>query len=166
MADASRASTLRRRQRSALFDALRADRDELFFNRKSLLGCGSIDVFSQTRYSQARKDFPRTSTPQPITPNAPTQPTEDPRSPAPPRSTRHYPPTNACSRSRLFRTVIGCDPEDGRPLRSEVTTERFDESFDLLYDRAYRAAYRVLGERASSEDVALETLAGAWAKWS
>jgi DNA-directed RNA polymerase specialized sigma24 family protein len=41
----------------------------------------------------------------------------------------------------------------------------FEEAFDGLYRLGYRVAYRLLGRRAESEDVALEALARAYARW-
>lgn len=42
----------------------------------------------------------------------------------------------------------------------------FEEAFDLLFRRAFLVARRVLGDRTTSEDVAAETLARAFAHWS
>jgi RNA polymerase sigma factor (sigma-70 family) len=45
-------------------------------------------------------------------------------------------------------------------------TEDFDTAFEPLRLLAYRAAYRLLGERTVAEDVAAETLARAFSRWS
>lgn len=42
----------------------------------------------------------------------------------------------------------------------------FEEAFEPMRRAAYRAAYRLLGERATAEDVAAEALARAFARWS
>ncbi|HVL04805.1 MAG TPA: RNA polymerase sigma factor [Acidimicrobiales bacterium] len=42
----------------------------------------------------------------------------------------------------------------------------FDEAFDELFPRAVRLAARLLGNRAAAEDVAAETMARAYARWS
>lgn len=42
----------------------------------------------------------------------------------------------------------------------------FEESYDSLRRLAYRAAYRLLGEAAAADDVASETLARAYSRWS
>lgn len=42
----------------------------------------------------------------------------------------------------------------------------FEEAFEPMRRAAYRAAYRLLGERATAEDVAAEALARAYARWS
>lgn len=41
----------------------------------------------------------------------------------------------------------------------------FEEAFESLRRAAYRAAYRLLGDRATAEDVAAEALARAYARW-
>lgn len=41
----------------------------------------------------------------------------------------------------------------------------YDASFEPLFRVAYSVAYRMLGDRASAEDVAAETLASAWTSW-
>ena len=42
----------------------------------------------------------------------------------------------------------------------------FEGAFEPLRRAAYRAAYRLLGDRATAEDVAAEALARAYARWS
>ena len=42
----------------------------------------------------------------------------------------------------------------------------FETAFESMRRCAYRAAYRLLGERATAEDVAAEALARAFARWS
>lgn len=42
----------------------------------------------------------------------------------------------------------------------------FEAAFDELFPRAVRLANRLLGDRASAEDVAAEALARAYARWS
>ena len=42
----------------------------------------------------------------------------------------------------------------------------FAAEFEALHLRAYRMAYRLLGSRAEAEDVAAETLARAYLRWS
>jgi RNA polymerase sigma-70 factor (sigma-E family) len=44
-------------------------------------------------------------------------------------------------------------------------TEHFDDAFDRLFRLAYRAAFRVLASREDAEDVAIEALARASARW-
>ena len=41
----------------------------------------------------------------------------------------------------------------------------FEEAFEPLRRAGYRAAYRLLGDRATAEDVAAEALARAYARW-
>jgi RNA polymerase sigma factor (sigma-70 family) len=45
-------------------------------------------------------------------------------------------------------------------------TEHFDDAFDRLFRLAYRAAFRVLASREDAEDVAMEALARASARWA
>jgi RNA polymerase sigma factor (sigma-70 family) len=45
-------------------------------------------------------------------------------------------------------------------------SEDFEGAFEPLRRLAYRAAYRLLGERPVAEDVAAETLARAFSRWS
>jgi RNA polymerase sigma factor (sigma-70 family) len=42
----------------------------------------------------------------------------------------------------------------------------FDEAFSGLYSTAYRVAFRLLGDRSEAEDVAQETCARAYSRWS
>jgi RNA polymerase sigma factor (sigma-70 family) len=42
----------------------------------------------------------------------------------------------------------------------------FEESFEPLRRVAYRVAFRLLGQRQAAEDVAAETLARAYSRWS
>jgi len=42
----------------------------------------------------------------------------------------------------------------------------FEASFEPLRRLAYRVAYRLLGERSVAEDIAAETLARAYSRWS
>jgi RNA polymerase sigma-70 factor (sigma-E family) len=42
----------------------------------------------------------------------------------------------------------------------------FEEAFDELFPRAVRLAHRLLGDRAAAEDIAAETLARTYARWS
>ena len=42
----------------------------------------------------------------------------------------------------------------------------FEDSYDSMLRLAYRAAFRLLGERAAAEDVAAESLARAYSRWS
>ena len=42
----------------------------------------------------------------------------------------------------------------------------FEDAYDSMLRLAYRAAYRLLGERAAAEDVAGESLARAYSRWS
>jgi RNA polymerase sigma factor (sigma-70 family) len=42
----------------------------------------------------------------------------------------------------------------------------FEEAFEPMRRAAYRAAYRLLGDRASAEDVAGEAVARAYARWT
>lgn len=42
----------------------------------------------------------------------------------------------------------------------------FEEAFDELFPRAVRLAHRLLGDKAAAEDVAAESLARAYARWS
>jgi len=44
-------------------------------------------------------------------------------------------------------------------------TEHFDDAFDRLFRVAYRAAFRILASREDAEDVAIEALARASARW-
>jgi RNA polymerase sigma factor (sigma-70 family) len=46
-----------------------------------------------------------------------------------------------------------------------IRTEHFDDAFDRLFRLAYRAAFRILASREDSEDVAMEALARASARW-
>lgn len=43
---------------------------------------------------------------------------------------------------------------------------RFDEEFRDLAALAYRVAFRILGDRAAAEDIAQESLARAYQRWS
>ena len=43
--------------------------------------------------------------------------------------------------------------------------EEFERAFDDLFARALRLAYRILGDRATAEDVAAEALARTYAHW-
>jgi RNA polymerase sigma factor (sigma-70 family) len=47
-----------------------------------------------------------------------------------------------------------------------VALTEYEHVFPELYRFAYQAAYRILGERSASEDIAQETLARAYARWS
>ena len=42
----------------------------------------------------------------------------------------------------------------------------FEAAFEPLRRLAYRVAYRLLGERSAAEDIAAETLARAYSRWS
>jgi RNA polymerase sigma factor (sigma-70 family) len=42
----------------------------------------------------------------------------------------------------------------------------FEKAYDSLRRSAYRVAYRLLGERTAAEDVAAETLARAYSRWT
>jgi DNA-directed RNA polymerase specialized sigma24 family protein len=43
---------------------------------------------------------------------------------------------------------------------------RFDDEFTDLAALAYRVAYRILGDRSSAEDIAQESLARAYLRWT
>ena len=43
---------------------------------------------------------------------------------------------------------------------------RFDEEFTDLATLAYRVAYRILGDRSTAEDIAQESLARAYMRWT
>lgn len=43
--------------------------------------------------------------------------------------------------------------------------ENFDDAFDRLFRVAYRSSFRILGAREDAEDVAIEALARASARW-
>ncbi len=43
---------------------------------------------------------------------------------------------------------------------------RFDDEFSDLAGLAYRVAYRILGDRSSAEDIAQESLARAYQRWT
>lgn len=42
----------------------------------------------------------------------------------------------------------------------------FEDAYDSLLRSAYRVAYRLLGERTAAEDVAAESLARAYSRWT
>jgi len=48
----------------------------------------------------------------------------------------------------------------------EDSAKDFEDAYDSMLRLAYRAAYRLLGERAAAEDVAGESLARAYSRWS
>jgi DNA-directed RNA polymerase specialized sigma24 family protein len=43
---------------------------------------------------------------------------------------------------------------------------RFDDEFRDLAAIAYRVAYRILGDRSTAEDIAQESLARAYQRWT
>ena len=45
------------------------------------------------------------------------------------------------------------------------SADGFEEAFDRLFPRAFRLARRIVGDPASAEDVAAESLARAYAQW-
>ncbi len=47
-----------------------------------------------------------------------------------------------------------------------MTETDFDNEFPMLWSRAYGVGYVVLGDRAEAEDIAQETLARAFTRWS
>jgi RNA polymerase sigma-70 factor (ECF subfamily) len=51
-------------------------------------------------------------------------------------------------------------------LSNFTSPEGFDDRIDELGRLAYRVGYRILGDRGEAEDVAQETLARAYARWS
>lgn len=44
--------------------------------------------------------------------------------------------------------------------------DEFTDAFPGMYRNAYRAAFAILGSRAEAEEVAQESLAKAWSRWS
>ena len=48
----------------------------------------------------------------------------------------------------------------------EDSARDFEDAYDSMLRLAYRASYRLLGERAAAEDVAGESLARAYSRWS
>ena len=74
-------------------------------------------------------------------------------------------------------TVVFVKARPGRDRRRDVAAagpdsvpdlapESFADSFAPLYARAYRVAYRLLGSEPAAQDVAQETMARAYARWS
>ena len=51
-------------------------------------------------------------------------------------------------------------------LAVEDSAKDFEDAYDSMLRLAYRAAYRLLGDRAAAEDVAGESLARAYSRWS
>ena len=55
------------------------------------------------------------------------------------------------------------------PDQLDSTAERgasYDAEFPALFDCAYRVAYRILGNRDDAADIANDTLAKVWLRWS